>query len=527
MRRSSSKKKWIFVSFAVVGAVMIGLVARQEFGDVRNLSGTMGSSEAEADKSAVSIEGLEASWLEGTGNKPGYGRLDDIFGMSVRAVNQTDGFLNEHVELYFSRDESFSVAEDCLIDAKDVLVEPSATSAVEFKTTARLVDCLDAGPWYVAVRSSDGKWSSLETVYHVESGNAAVQIGALAAEVAPRGMLNVDLLVHRETTATGVDGLYDFPVDVWLKQGESICIIEAEPIAVQRDPVASWNQSWKEVPVSMALDLRSAKQIKTSSQSWSPFLDTSDLQTSRRCENCTPPEQTGACQLSEGPVQVTAGPSFGGFHVIQETYLHASPVVVQTGIIEVSVRSGEVTQVSKTAYNPSKRTVNWSTSSVEGDDWLIGMKDQTLPAKKPSDVRFTVSAVDLEPGIYETTVLVSASDFYKTETRLQVVVTVLPKQSVVQDQSLGQDLPTSFSLGNYPNPFNPTTTIRFELTERGQTSLVVYDVSGREVRVLHDGDLGSGVHEFRFDADGLPSGTYLYRLTTPSATKAEKMVLLK
>ena len=79
MRRSSSKKKWIFVSFAVVGAVMIGLVARQEFGDVRNLSGTMGSSEAEADKSAVSIEGLEASWLEGTGNKPGYGRLDDIF----------------------------------------------------------------------------------------------------------------------------------------------------------------------------------------------------------------------------------------------------------------------------------------------------------------------------------------------------------------------------------------------------------------------------------------------------------------
>jgi len=80
---------------------------------------------------------------------------------------------------------------------------------------------------------------------------------------------------------------------------------------------------------------------------------------------------------------------------------------------------------------------------------------------------------------------------------------------------------------NYPNPFNPATTIAFDLAEAGHVSLRVYDVMGREVAVLVNGNLPAGRHREAFDAQGLPSGVYLYKLTSGSFTDMQKMVLLK
>ncbi|MCX6601557.1 MAG: T9SS type A sorting domain-containing protein [bacterium] len=80
---------------------------------------------------------------------------------------------------------------------------------------------------------------------------------------------------------------------------------------------------------------------------------------------------------------------------------------------------------------------------------------------------------------------------------------------------------------NYPNPFNPTTTIAFDLAEAGHVSLRVYDVMGREVAVLVNGNLPAGRHREVFDAQGLPSGVYVYKLTSGSFTDMQKMVLLK
>lgn len=182
--------------------------------------------------------------------------------------------------------------------------------------------------------------------------------------------------------------------------------------------------------------------------------------------------------------------------------------------------------VTRTAYNPSLKEVAWNTESELHSDWLVGMQDQSLAARKPSTVGFTISATDLAPGVYEGEIVVSVSDYYGTQSVVKTRVTVLPGRKVVSEES-SSDLPTSFALGNYPNPFNPSTTIRFEMNERGRASLEVFDVSGRRVQVLHEGDLSQGVHEFRFNADNLPSGTYLYRLTTPTATKTETMTLVK
>lgn len=82
---------------------------------------------------------------------------------------------------------------------------------------------------------------------------------------------------------------------------------------------------------------------------------------------------------------------------------------------------------------------------------------------------------------------------------------------------------------NYPNPFNPETFIEFELTKPGRVKLAVYDVLGREVKVLIDGeDFEAGHHKVRFYAEGLSSGVYYYKLATEEKfTDVKKMVLMK
>lgn len=80
---------------------------------------------------------------------------------------------------------------------------------------------------------------------------------------------------------------------------------------------------------------------------------------------------------------------------------------------------------------------------------------------------------------------------------------------------------------NYPNPFHPTTTIKFRLLEDSNVQLRIYDITGRLVQTLLDENLSSGTHEQTFDANGLASGIYFYQLVTDEHTAAKKMTLIK
>ena len=89
-------------------------------------------------------------------------------------------------------------------------------------------------------------------------------------------------------------------------------------------------------------------------------------------------------------------------------------------------------------------------------------------------------------------------------------------------------IPTSYALhANYPNPFNPTTTIQIDLPETAVVSLAVYDVLGQEVLRLESGSVSAGRHRYVVDASTLPSGVYLYRLETPAFVETKRMLLLK
>jgi len=82
-------------------------------------------------------------------------------------------------------------------------------------------------------------------------------------------------------------------------------------------------------------------------------------------------------------------------------------------------------------------------------------------------------------------------------------------------------------VGNYPNPFNPLTTIRYELPVAAHVSLIVSDIIGREVARLVDGFEGAGYKSVTFDAGHLASGIYMYRLQVGSFVQTRKLVLMK
>ncbi len=88
--------------------------------------------------------------------------------------------------------------------------------------------------------------------------------------------------------------------------------------------------------------------------------------------------------------------------------------------------------------------------------------------------------------------------------------------------------PTTFALHqNYPNPFNPISTIRFDLSKAARVELKVYNTLGQEVATLVDGPKSTGSYSIPFDASGLPSGVYIYRLSANGISESRKMVLLK
>ena len=89
-------------------------------------------------------------------------------------------------------------------------------------------------------------------------------------------------------------------------------------------------------------------------------------------------------------------------------------------------------------------------------------------------------------------------------------------------------VPESFVLHpNYPNPFNPATTIPFDIAQAGHVTLTIIDMLGREVATLVDGPVTPGRYETTWETDRMPSGVYLSRLEVNGQVSTRRLVLLK
>ena len=107
------------------------------------------------------------------------------------------------------------------------------------------------------------------------------------------------------------------------------------------------------------------------------------------------------------------------------------------------------------------------------------------------------------------------------------------EEEVYVRQAVGQVLPGVYALGqNFPNPFNPATTIGYSLPQAESVSLKVYDMAGQMVRHLVEGDQVAGSHQIVWDgldAAGAPTanGVYIYELRAGEFRALRKMLLLK
>ena len=90
------------------------------------------------------------------------------------------------------------------------------------------------------------------------------------------------------------------------------------------------------------------------------------------------------------------------------------------------------------------------------------------------------------------------------------------------------DLPDKFELyASYPNPFNPTTTIAYDVKDAANVKLVVYDLLGRRISTLIDGFQVSGRYSARFDASRLSSGMYFYKIEMGEFSSVKSMLLIR
>ena len=98
----------------------------------------------------------------------------------------------------------------------------------------------------------------------------------------------------------------------------------------------------------------------------------------------------------------------------------------------------------------------------------------------------------------------------------------------VTNITLNNEIPTEFRLYNsYPNPFNPSTKIKFDIPKFSLVKLIVYDVLGREIKMLVNEKLNAGRYAFDWDGSGYPSGVYIYKLVAGDFVDVKKMILLK
>jgi hypothetical protein len=206
-------------------------------------------------------------------------------------------------------------------------------------------------------------------------------------------------------------------------------------------------------------------------------------------------------------------------------------------------------------------TVEWEpTSDFDGDsltyDWRLYTSDgsRTLLASVPADnsgkdakVTLPFSAVDgllatagVEVGqtaslLWNVQVNDSNGSFVTAERysfTLQAYDTLyyavnLKRGNATSVEVDGQ-LPAVYKLGqNFPNPFNPSTSIRFDLPKASQVRLTVYNMLGQRVATLADGMWQAGTHQVAFDASSLASGAYIYRLEAGAFMQSRQMLLVK
>ncbi|NBC27512.1 MAG: T9SS type A sorting domain-containing protein [Bacteroidetes bacterium] len=158
-------------------------------------------------------------------------------------------------------------------------------------------------------------------------------------------------------------------------------------------------------------------------------------------------------------------------------------------------------------------------------NWLIAEETAgVVPPASTQTVNLTLNAVGVETGTYQTVVRVRSNDPENPVIEVPVSADI----ELATSNETGTEVPDQVSLKqNFPNPFNPSTRIQFTLDRSTDVTLEVFNIAGQRVARLVQGTLNAGQHERTFNAGGLSSGVYIYRLQTQTESITRQMVLIK
>ena len=234
----------------------------------------------------------------------------------------------------------------------------------------------------------------------------------------------------------------------------------------------------------------------------------------------------GCYQLISGNYLVTSGT---GVHEIDET----TGALVRTIIAGVSARFVEPFDVAAVPVELTSFSANvvnggvvlsWTTATeINNSGFQVERSKDNESFKQITFVPGFGTTTEPKSYSYTDNSVNSGTYYYRLT---QIDLNGGYSYSEVLEVNFG--LPTEFALEqNYPNPFNPTTTISYSIQELSFVTLKIYDVLGSEVAILVNNKKPAGNYEVEFDATGLPSGTYFYRIQAGNFVETKKMILLK
>ncbi len=142
-----------------------------------------------------------------------------------------------------------------------------------------------------------------------------------------------------------------------------------------------------------------------------------------------------------------------------------------------------------------------------------------VPASSFSLIEIELDAGRLPPGEYQCEIVVSDD---RLETRIPVLLSIIPHTYEDEDVVTGID-----RLSVYPNPFNPTLNISYNLSESGMVELAVYNLKGQKIKTLIESFQENGDHKLCWEASNMPSGIYFLKIKSASFNEIEKVILLK
>jgi hypothetical protein len=126
---------------------------------------------------------------------------------------------------------------------------------------------------------------------------------------------------------------------------------------------------------------------------------------------------------------------------------------------------------------------------------------------------------------YHSTYFTTSDPAFVSTLAEQPLISIFDEKNSMK--TLGKEIPTEYSISNYPNPFNPTTTINYQLPADGMVTLKIYDILGKEVATLVNDNRQAGSYNVVFDASRLTSGMYIYTIRANGYVQSKKMILMK